>query len=201
MAMAAVCALGFAGALSAQPPTPASGPAYTSKGELEFPADYRRWIYLSSGLDMSYRPGPPMPGMSQFDNVFVSPAAYDAFVQTGTWPDKTVMVLETRRGQGAGSINQSGRFQTDRLGIEAHVKDTARFAGGWAFFTFDAEGPGRLLPASEACYACHAAHAAVDTTFVQFYPTLKPIAAAKGTFSAAYLSEEAAAKTTPTPAR
>src|SRR5580693_7773016 len=99
MAVAAVCALGFAGARGAQAPTPADAPAYTAKGDLEFPADYRRWIYLSSGLDMSYRPGPPMPGMSQFDNVFVNPAGYNAFVQTGTWPDKTVMVLEARRGQ------------------------------------------------------------------------------------------------------
>jgi hypothetical protein len=32
----------------------------------------------------------------------------------------------------------------------------------------------------------------VDTTFVQFYPTLSPIAKSKGTFSAAYLKESAA---------
>jgi hypothetical protein len=186
--------LALAGALAAQTAPPPAGPTYTGKGELQYPADYRRWIYLTSGMDMSYRPGPPMAGMSQFDNVFVNAAAYDAFLQTGTWPDKTVMVLEARRGEGAGSINKSGHFQSERLAVEVHVKDTARFAGGWAFFAFDKEGPGQLLPTTEACYACHAAHAAVDTTFVQFYPTLKPIAAAKGTFSAAYLADEAAAK-------
>jgi aspartate oxidase len=32
----------------------------------------------------------------------------------------------------------------------------------------------------------------VDTTFVQFYPTLLPVATKKGTLSAAYLQEEAA---------
>jgi hypothetical protein len=194
-----VLALAAGGTLAAQTPPAVPGPAYTAKGELLFPADYRRWVYLSSGLDMSYRAGPPMPGLSQFDNVFVDPAAYDAFVRTGTWPDKTTMVLEVRRGQGAGSINKAGQFQTDRLGVEVHVKDTARFAGGWAFYAFDKEGPGRLLPTTEACYACHAAHAAVDTTFVQFYPTLKPVAAAKSTFSAAYLAEEAAAAAPPAP--
>jgi hypothetical protein len=31
----------------------------------------------------------------------------------------------------------------------------------------------------------------VDTTFVQFYPTLLPIAKAKRTLSASYLKEEA----------
>jgi hypothetical protein len=33
----------------------------------------------------------------------------------------------------------------------------------------------------------------VDTTFVQFYPTLLPIARAKGTLTPAYLKEEPAA--------
>jgi hypothetical protein len=148
-------------------------------------------VFLTSGYNMSYSPM-NMPDMSQFDNVFVDPAAYAAFQTTGTWPDKTVMVLEPRQGQQKGSINQEGRFQTDRLGLEVHVKDTARFAGGWAFFAFGrAEDPGQLVPTTAACYSCHAAHAAVDTTFVQFYPILKPIAAARGTFSAAYLHDEA----------
>jgi len=40
----------------------------------------------------------------------------------------------------------------------------------------------------------HQAHVAVDTTFVQFYPTLLPLAKAKGTLSAAYLKESAAEK-------
>jgi hypothetical protein len=177
---------------------PPGRPHYTAKGELEFPKDYRRWVYLSSGYNMSYVAG-AMPGMSQFDNTFAEPAAYDAFLETGTWPDKTVLVLEPRQGEQKGSINKAGHFQTDRLGLEVHVKDVNRFPGGWAFFFFqgDREGPGQLLPTSQPCYACHAAHAAVDTTFVQFYPTLKPIAAAKGTFSASYLADEAAAKSTP----
>jgi hypothetical protein len=42
-------------------------------------------------------------------------------------------------------------------------------------------------PAS--CYECHESHAAVDTTFVQFYPTLMALAKTKGTLSAAYLKE------------
>jgi len=34
----------------------------------------------------------------------------------------------------------------------------------------------------------------VDTTFVQFYPTLLPIAKSKGTLSASYQKETAAAE-------
>jgi hypothetical protein len=78
------------------------------------------------------------------------------------------------------------------MGLEVHVKDTKRFQGDWAFFSFS-EGPGaaKMIPTSAECYSCHQQHAAVDTTFVQFYPTLLSIATVKGTLSPAYLSEEA----------
>jgi hypothetical protein len=35
---------------------------------------------------------------------------------------------------------------------------------------------GTLIPEKAPCYAYHAALGAADTTFVQFYPTLLPIA-------------------------
>ncbi len=189
----------FLGAAVSTPARTASSasPSYTGDGRLQFPKDYRTWVYLSSGMDMSYLEAAQAPGMSAFDNVFVNREAWTSFQQTGTWPDKTVMVLEVRRGQQNGSINKHGRFQTDRLGAEIHVKDTARFKGGWAFFGFDGDGPGQQLPATAACYACHQQHAAVDTTFVQFYPTLLPIAQKHGTLSAAYLADEAAASRVP----
>jgi len=79
------------------------------------------------------------------------------------------------------------------MDLEFHVKDEARFPGKWAFFSGDpATGNGRLIPQTADCYTCHAAHAAVDTTFVQFYPTLLPIAQKKGTLSAEFLKDEAA---------
>ena len=183
-------ALAAAAASHAEAPSPV---AYAADGRLLFPAGYREWVYLSTGLGMSYVEGPP-GGSPAFDNVFVDPAAYAAFRRTGTWPDKTMLVLEVRSSQQNGSINKQGRFQTGRMGVEVHVKDQARFKGGWAFFAFQGEGPGQLLPQSAACYSCHQAHGAVDTTFTQFYPTVLPIAEARKTLSAAYLAEEAKAR-------
>ena len=57
-----------------------------------------------------------------------------------------------------------------------------RFAGG--------DTTSKMVPPKEDCYSCHAQHGAVDTTFVQFYPTLKPIAQQKGTLEAAYQKAE-----------
>lgn len=172
-------------------------PAYASNGDLLPPTNYREWIYLSSGIDMSYTPmSAGMQDHSMFDNVFVNPEAYRSFLATGTWPDKTVMILEAREALTKGSINQRGHFQsTGVMDFEIHVKDDARFPGKWAFFSFDSPtSNGTLIPPGAPCYTCHAAHAAVDTTFVQFYPTLLPLARKKGTLSHSFLNEEAAAK-------
>jgi hypothetical protein len=160
------------------------GPRYNAAGQMLPPADYREWVYLSSGLDMSYSDAPKMHSM--FDNVFVDPAAWAAFKRTGHWPDKAVFVLEVRGANSKGSINQKGQYQTEeRMGLEAHVHDEARFPGGWGFFAFGGDdAPATLLPQAAECYACHRAHGAVDTTFTQFYPTAKPIAAKAGTFRA-----------------
>jgi hypothetical protein len=48
-----------------------------------------------------------------------------------------------------------------------------------------------MIPTTATCYSCHSEHAAVDTTFVQFYPTLLPIAKSKGTLAEGYLKEMA----------
>jgi len=164
-------------------------PSYAKDGSLVPPVQYREWIYLTSGLDMSYAPK-SNPEMHMFDNVFVNPEAYRSFLATGTWPDKTVMVLESRRASSRGSINQAGHFQSGTpMGLEVHVKDTKRFSGGWAFFNVENESKATLFPQTAKCYSCHADHAAVDTTFVQFYPTLLPVAKSKSTLSANYIQE------------
>ncbi len=170
-------------------------PQYTADARLKLPANYREWIYLTSGLDMSYSPNRMDMGHSMFDNVFVNPDAYKAFLQSGTWPDKTMLIIEVRVAGSNASINKSGHFQTtDTMGHEVHVKDESRFPGKWAFFGFDGDSPAKQVPKGAACYSCHEQHAAVDTTFVQFYPTLIDLAKKKGTLSPAYVKEEAEAK-------
>lgn len=163
---------------------------YSEQGDVTPPANYREWVFLTSGLDMSYSAEPS--SSPSFDNVFVDPVSYHSFLRTGTWPDQTILVLESRNGQTRGSINQSGHFQKGvATGIELHVKDQSRFPGGWAFFNVAAPNRATRFPAEAKCYSCHREHAAVDSTFVQFYPTLMPVALANRTLSPAYLKENA----------
>ena len=186
------CGLAASTTLRAQPAA-ATAPAYTADGRLQFPAPYRKWVYLSSGLDMSYLPN-ALRNVSTFGNVYVNPEAYDAFVANGTWPDKTVLVLEIRRAEQNASINRGGRSQGEHLRTEVHLKDNARFEGGWAFFAFAADAmPATMIPRTANCYSCHQANGAVDTTFVQFYPTLLSVARTKKTLNDHYLTEETSA--------
>src|ERR1700684_3156324 len=76
-----------------------NAPEFTQDGELKLPQGYREWVYLTSGFDMSYNPAMQMGDQHIFDNVFVNPEAYKASVNTGTWPDKTMLVLEGRAAQ------------------------------------------------------------------------------------------------------
>jgi hypothetical protein len=177
-------------------PNKPTAPVYTADGRLVFPANYREWIYLTTGMDMDYNPDPAMADHSMFDNVFVNPEAYKAFVATGTWPDKTMLVLEGRMAANKGSINKKGHFQTtDVMARSVHVKDESRFPGKWAFFGYDEGKPSKQIPKEAVCYSCHEQHAAVDTTFVQFYPTLLEIAKKKGTLAQGYMKEETATAT------
>jgi Cytochrome P460 len=161
----------------------AVGPQYNAQGALMPPSGYREWVFLSAGLDMSYTEDPAMQGHSMFDNVFVDPRSWSVFKLTGHWPDKSMFAMEARGAATQGSINKHGQYQTeDLMGLEFHVRDEARFKGGWGFFAGNSTDPEPQLPLSASCYECHRVHGAVDTTFTQFYPTAKPIALKAGSY-------------------
>ena len=174
-------------------PPPETEFAYTADGQVKFPADYRQWVYLSSGLGMTYGPigasgrtGPPM-----FDNVFVNPKSYREFLTTGHWPDKTMFVLEVRTSESHASINRDGHFQTDVMGIEAEVKDRSAKTGEWTFYGFGdvknaAAAAAKPIARDASCYSCHGKNTAVENTFVQFYPVLYEVARRKGTLNAGF---------------
>jgi hypothetical protein len=182
-------------ALTAQ--TAGDGPQFTPDGQLTLPKDYRQWVFLSSGLGMTYGPAASAdPNHPLFDNVFVNPSSYRAFLDTGHWPDTTMFILEIRSATGQGSINNAGHYQNELRAIEAEVKDEKRFPQKWAYFGFDGKEKATALGANSSCNSCHGQNAAVENTFVQFYPTLLEIARTKGTLNAPYVQKTAAAGAT-----
>jgi hypothetical protein len=175
----------------AQDALESEGPRYNADGSLIRPADYREWVFLSSGFNMTYGPNAPNPARNQpFNNVFVNRAAYRDFVETGRWPDQTIFILEIRQSQEHIRPNTFGYTQAAAIAMEAAVKDARNGDNPWAYYSFDAEGGlsanAQPLPVSAGCQECHAEHTAVEQTFVQFYPVLLDIAKAKGTIKASW---------------
>jgi len=123
----------------------------------------------------------PVAGHEMFTNVFVPQWAYREFLKSGKWPDKSMFVVEERGSQSKGSINKAGHFQTDLMGMGVEVKDS-RFPDKWAYFNFDEDTKAAKANPKAGCWQCHEDHAAVEHTFVQFYPTLKPVAKKFGTY-------------------
>lgn len=163
---------------------------------LSIPASYREWVYMTSGIDMTYAASGAV-GLTQehhsvFDNVFVNPEAWQSFKQTGHWPNGTTFVLENRTAEENVSINKGGHTQSSNVsGLEIHQKRNNE----WAFYVRGNDGAEHLVPKSASCYTCHESHGAVDTTFAQFYPTALPVAKEKNTLSEAYRTELSAPTT------
>lgn len=164
-------------ALAAQgPQLPPVG--YTADGGIPVP-DYDKWVFIGAGAFETAETAPA----PRFSNIFVAPAAYDAFMASGVWPDRTVIFSEKRAGLTTMPLTKNpGWGQTgEPLGFEFEVKDQK--SGGWRYYTAGAgERVGRPVKNQADCTTCHAQHAAADNTFVQFYPKLAAAAKRHGTF-------------------
>jgi len=124
---------------------------------LSLPADYRNWILVGSVSQTSHSSA----GNNAAENVYMSPGAFREFKRNGTFPQGTMMILESA-------------MQTSMV---ASVKDE-RFRGGWGYFRFKDDGAGlstraRALPETAGCAACHRDRGATDQVFTQFYPVLR----------------------------
>lgn len=167
--------------LSGSSPPDKSAAVFEGKA-LVRPEGYREWIFVGSSLGLAYSktPGQTGPGSDLYHNVYINPSSYREFAKTGKFPEGTVMVLELARPEVKSEPGLQGSFQNEFVALEASVKDSSRFEGGWAYFNFT-EGAGKLKAKAEpfpqsACWSCHHVNAATDHVFTQFYPVLRAVA-------------------------
>ncbi len=184
LALAALAAPSDAQEMGARPqaaPAAATSPAlFDDAGALVRPRTYRRWVFVGAPLtpnDMN----DGHAAFPEFHSVYVDPASYDHFKQSGTWRDGTVVLKELVSVGTKASSSGKGYFMGEFLGLEAAVKSRRRFPdapGNWGFFRFTDEHGGAVhekataLPQS-ACAACHQASANDDLIFTQHYPVLR----------------------------
>lgn len=161
------------------PPEGMAVPAYTEDGSLLRPEGYQTWMYLGASLGLSYRENVTRKPPGLFHNVYIQPEAYRHYKETGRFPEKTMLALALHEPKQKESINRHGYFQGHLVALEIALKDSERFSEGWAYFDFgDAKKSARPFP-KDQCYDCHHQNAADDNVFVQFYPVMREIRAAK----------------------
>ena len=112
-----------------------------------------------------------------FHNVYIQREAFDHYMETGEFPEKTILAMENFSPGSKVSINQKGYFEDKLVGFEVALKDHDQFEEGWAYFNFtqrggDLKATAKAFPKA-ACYSCHDQHAANDNVFTQFYPILR----------------------------
>jgi predicted anti-sigma-YlaC factor YlaD len=163
----------------------AEGPAAVFEGKTTLlrPDRYREWVFVGSSIGLSYSDNVAATGSQSpkfFENVYINPAAYRKYAETGKFPEGTVMILELARSEEKNEPRLQGMYEKEFVALEASVKDSSRFEGGWGFFGFtDNQGKPKAkaeaLPEQSGCRSCHLERAETDHVFTQFYPVLKSV--------------------------
>jgi hypothetical protein len=173
----------FAFALSRNVDAQSTGAAvFEGKNTLLRPEGYREWVFVGSSLGLSYaqNPAPTRNESSElYHNVYINPAAYREFSKTGKFPEGTVMILELATAEVKREPGLQGSYEKEFVALEASVKDSKRFEGGWGYFGFTERG--KLKEKADPfpqnnCWSCHDQKAATDHVFTQFYPVLRAAA-------------------------
>ncbi len=188
LTLAAATALGAVGYGSFEPALAQQAedwkPVWTADGELQLPTGYREWIYLGSPLTPNALNGGEA-GFPEYHNVYVHPAAYSIYKETGVFPEGTILLkelqltMEAQEADGSRSeVSGRGYFPGAFNGIDIAVKDSTRFAESqnWGYFNFGHHAPPYAETAAaapvEACASCHIDNADEDMVFTRFYAIL-----------------------------
>ncbi|HEU4524486.1 MAG TPA: cytochrome P460 family protein [Gemmatimonadales bacterium] len=150
----------------------AGRPRYAVDGRLLRPERVDRWVVVGASLGQGYTDATE-DGPGMFHRVSLEPSAYEHFLDTGRFPEGTMLALTIRRPERRVPPSRTGFTEGELVALELAVKDGSRFQGGWAYFDFGRDRDTATAIPHEHCAACHARHAALDNVFVQFYPQLR----------------------------
>jgi Cytochrome P460 len=187
-------------------------PDYNAQGELIAPKGFRSWVFVGADLSPVYKadlpestprerarnavkksvnktpdnhantPDAEAKTSDSFHNIYISREAYQTFLETKTFPDPTILVMEVFQAKSKDDkgVLTGGEFEANRIAFEVAVRDKNRPGGGvaWAYYAFDLDAkarPTKPAPAQPdaSCYKCHLKNARTDNVWVQFYPALR----------------------------
>jgi len=148
-------------------------------GELVRPTNYRSWVYVGTPLTPNELNN-GKAAFPEFHNVYIDPASYKHYKNTGKWKEGTILMKELVSVGTKAAVSGNGYFMGDFIGLEATIKSKEHFPdepGNWAYFSFTNPTEGTLSATGKAfqtnqCNACHNTSAGDDFVFTQYYPVL-----------------------------
>ena len=153
-------------------------PQYDASGKLVRPGDTDRWVFLGTGLNLNYVEGAQGDG-DVFTTTYMEPSAYQAFVDTGVFPEGTMTALMGYRAGSGAPPAKAGKYLGERVLFEMSVKDSKKNPKDvWTYYGFRGDSTAGEAHPTARCQACHAQNAQTDLVFTQFYPNLRKPASA-----------------------
>ena len=151
---------------------------FTPSDELIFPADTDRWVVLRTSSvedssDAEFDPKKPR----RISVVQMEPNAYAYLLENREYADGTMFLRSFYQTQEKPEPGSNGFVQGDLETRLIHVIDRVKYQDNRGFYLFAADGRGSSakLPAGNECVQCHAEQGDFDSTFTQFYPTIRHI--------------------------
>ncbi len=154
--------------------------SFNRAGELMRPTGYREWVYVGTPVTPNELNNGEA-AFPEFHNVYIEPSAWRAWKRTGQFPDGTILMKELVSVGSKAAVSGNGYFQGEFVGLEAAIKDKARFSkepGNWSYFSFSTKDHKSLTKTAKAfptgaCNTCHQTNAGDDFVFTQYYPVLR----------------------------
>ena len=140
------------------PPAPAVKLVFNEQGQAALPKGYRGWVHTYTSWETISESflSEKLTKTPEMHSVYVEPNTYRIFMQTGKWPEGSLMVKEFSStntdpkdcsGPPVYTCKVAGStviFAKERTGVAVMLKDTKRYPnepGGWAYFSFGHQAP------------------------------------------------------------
>ena len=125
------------------PPARATGdtvPRYAGDSLIR-PDGFERWVLAGASMGLGYSQPSGADAAAgatagMFHNVYIEPSAYEHYVRTGKFREKTMMAMTLYEPGQKVHPSKQGFFEGDFIAVEVSLKDSERYPGSWAYFNF-----------------------------------------------------------------
>lgn len=150
-----------------------------AQGAIRVPENYRARYQALGSWAIAADSG---RGSREIHAVYASPGAMDAYLESGRFPDGTVLVKEvfgtSTNGMTTGTVSHAetlrGWFIMVKDGGNSHPGNPL-WGDGWGWSWFDADEPRKTTSTNyeSDCRGCHLPAQSTDWIYVEGYPALR----------------------------